>query len=111
MRCRLTFPVATAPVESRTRRQPMNTGSKLPSALALGVLLLSGGAPVAQEYEFKGGYPTPETILKAYDDADLSRAIQAYKFFYPTVSFEGTWRGNLKEGVVANQVFALLEGT
>lgn len=62
-------------------------------------------------YEFKGGYPTPETIQKAYDDADLSRAIEAYKFFYPTVSFEATWRGNLKEGAVANQIFALLEGT
>ncbi|HEV2566566.1 MAG TPA: DUF1254 domain-containing protein [Microvirga sp.] len=64
-----------------------------------------------REYEFKGGYPTPETVRKAYDDADLSRAIQAYKFFYPTVSFEGTWRGNLKEGAVANRVFPLLEGT
>jgi hypothetical protein len=65
----------------------------------------------AQDYEFKGGYPTPETIRKAYDDADLARAIQAYKLFYPTVSFEGTWRGNLKEGAIANQVFPLLEGT
>jgi hypothetical protein len=36
-------------------------------------------------YEFKGGFPTPETTQKAYDDADLSRAIEAYKFFYPTV--------------------------
>ena len=69
------------------------------------------GMATAQEYEFKGGYPTPETIQRAYDDADLSRAIEAYKFFYPTVSFEATWRGNLKEGAVANAVFALLEGT
>ena len=65
----------------------------------------------AQEYEFKGGYPTPETIQKAYDDSDLARAIQVYKFFYPTVSFEGTWRGNLKEGAVVNSVFPLLEGS
>ena len=80
------------------------------SALSLAVsaqaLAQSGGG-----YEFKGGYPTPQTIQKAYDDADLSRAIEAYKFFYPTVSFEATWRGNLKEGAVANQIFALLEGT
>src|ERR1700744_5991890 len=67
--------------------------------------------PVADPYEFKGGYPTPETIRRAYDDADLARAIQAYKFFYPTVSFEATWRGNLKEGVIPNRAFALLEGT
>jgi hypothetical protein len=80
--------------------------------LALSVATLPWvGASNAQEYEFKGGYPTPETIQKAYDDADLARAVQVYKFFYPTVSFEATWRGNLKEGAVANKVFALLEGT
>lgn len=67
--------------------------------------------PDAGPYEFKGGYPTPKTIRQAYDDADLARAIQAYKFFYPTVSLEGTWRGNLSEGVIANRVFPLLEGT
>ncbi len=62
-------------------------------------------------YQFQGGYPTAETVQRAYDDADLARAVQAYKFFYPTVSFEGTWRGNLAEGAVANRVFPLLEGT
>jgi hypothetical protein len=62
-------------------------------------------------YVFEGGYPNPETIQRAYDDADLTRAIQAYKFFYPTVSIEATWRGNIREGAVTNQVFALLEGT
>jgi hypothetical protein len=64
-----------------------------------------------ERYVFEGGYPTPETTRRAYDDADLSRAIQAYKFFYPTVSIEATWRGNIHEGAVPNQVFALLEGT
>src|ERR1700761_7585487 len=62
-------------------------------------------------YIFDGGFPTPETIRKAYDDADLNRAVQAYRFFYPTVSFMGTWKGNLNGGVVPNKVFALLEGT
>lgn len=37
-------------------------------------------------YEFVGGYPKQMTIQKGYDDADLNRAIQVYKFFYPTVS-------------------------
>ena len=73
--------------------------------------VLTGGQCLAQDYQFKGGYPTPETIRQAYDDADLARAIQAYKFFYPTVSFEGTWRGNLRGGAVANRIFPLLEGT
>jgi hypothetical protein len=75
------------------------------------LIAMPAGGRAANEYSFKGGYPTPETIQRAYDDADLARAIQAYKFFYPTVSFEGTWRGNLKEGVVPNRAFALLEGT
>ena len=39
-------------------------------------------------FEFEGGYPTNATIQLAYDNADLSRAIEAYKFFYPTISVE-----------------------
>ena len=38
-------------------------------------------------YEFVDGYPTEETVQRAYDDADYIRALTAYKFFYPTVSF------------------------
>jgi hypothetical protein len=62
-------------------------------------------------YEFKGGYPTPETIQKAYDDADLSRAIEAYKFFYPTVSIVGTWKGNIHAGNIINRTILLMHGT
>jgi hypothetical protein len=62
-------------------------------------------------YTFDGGFPTPETVRRAYDDADLNRAIQCYRFFYPSVSFMGTWKGNLAGGVVPNKIFALLEGT
>jgi hypothetical protein len=36
-------------------------------------------------YKFAGGYPTPETVRRAYDEADLNRAVQAYRFFYPSV--------------------------
>lgn len=62
-------------------------------------------------YVFNGGYPTDATIQKAYDEADLNRAIQTYRFFYPSVSILGTWEGNIKGGVVPNKVFPLLEGT
>jgi hypothetical protein len=62
-------------------------------------------------YEFAGGYPTPETVRRAYDEADLNRAVQAYRFFYPSVSIMATWKGNLRAGMVANKVFGLLEGT
>jgi len=71
----------------------------------------AAGPTQGSDYVFKGGYPTPETIQRAYDDADLNRATQVYRFFYPTVSIVGTWKGNERAGAIANQVFALLEGT
>jgi hypothetical protein len=40
----------------------------------------------ASAYEFKGGYPTLETIQKTYADLDLNRPLQCYRVFYPTVS-------------------------
>lgn len=61
-------------------------------------------------YEFKGGYPTDETIQKAYDDADLCRAIEVYKFFWPSVSIFATWDGNIAAGTVPNKVMLLLHG-
>jgi hypothetical protein len=65
----------------------------------------------SESYGFAGGYPTPETVRRAYDEADLNRAVQAYRFFYPSVSIMATWKGNLRAGMVANKVFGLLEGT
>lgn len=60
-------------------------------------------------YAFSRGYPTRETSSKAYDEADLERAIQAYKFFYPTVSGAAIIRGNEQIGVIPNKVFGYLD--
>jgi hypothetical protein len=60
-------------------------------------------------YTFTGGYPTPETVQKAYDDADLNRAIQAYRVFYPTVSGAALFKGNAKIGVIPNKSFGTLD--
>ncbi|MBN9299733.1 MAG: DUF1254 domain-containing protein [Filimonas sp.] len=60
-------------------------------------------------YEFVGGYPTEATIKKAYDDADLNRAIQAYKFFYATVSGEAILQGNLAINVHPNNTSGTLD--
>jgi hypothetical protein len=70
----------------------------------------SNGTDTA-DYKFAGGYPSAETIQEAYDQADLNRAIMAYRFFYPSVSILGTWEGNLKGGVVPNKVFPILDGS
>jgi hypothetical protein len=68
-------------------------------------------AAVSAGYEFAGGFPTPATVQRAYDEADFNRAVQAYRFFYPSVSIMATWKGNLRAGMVENKVFGLLEGT
>ena len=76
-------------------------------------VLLLVGAMAKQSlggYIFDGGFPTPETIELAYFDADLNRAIQAYRFFYPAVSIAATWKANVAAGVVPNRVFGLLRG-
>src|ERR1700754_3208166 len=44
-----------------------------------------------------------------YDEADLHRAVQAYKFFYPTVSGAAIIKGNEEIGLVPNQVFGILD--
>jgi hypothetical protein len=60
-------------------------------------------------YVFERGFPTDDTVEQAYDDADLDRAIQAYKFFYPTVSGAAIVRGNEQIGVTPNKVFGILD--
>lgn len=60
-------------------------------------------------YVFEGGFPTPETVQRAYDDADLNRAVQAYRFFFPTVSGLAMFKGNEAVGVTPNQVFGVLD--
>jgi hypothetical protein len=60
-------------------------------------------------YAFERGFPGDETMRQAYEDADLNRAIQAYKFFYPTVSGAAIVKGNEQIGVVPNKVFGILD--
>jgi hypothetical protein len=61
-------------------------------------------------YAFARGFPIDEeTARQAYDDADLNRAIQAYKFFYPTVSGAAIVKGNEQVGIVPNKVFGILD--
>jgi hypothetical protein len=67
-------------------------------------------SPQAAGYRLQGSFPTPETVARAYDDADLNRAVQAYRFFYPTVSGAAIMKGNADVGVVDNRVFGVLNG-
>jgi hypothetical protein len=53
----------------------------------------------AQDYTFERGFPNGDTSQRARDDADLQRAIIAYRFWYPTVSTEGIFNGNREVGL------------
>jgi hypothetical protein len=44
--------------------------------------------PTHSPYKFEHGFPAAGTAERAYDADDLRRAIEAYKFFYLTVSTE-----------------------
>ncbi len=98
----------------------MKTNSQIALALlAIALMLTSCGDASKQpvqtsgaevSYEFVNGYPTAATIQKAYDEADLNRAIQTYRFFYPTVSILATWDGNMAAGCEVNKVFAIMDG-
>ena len=85
----------------------MNTTWHFISLLLLGACTAS--SVFAQNYEFKGGYPTPETVQRAYDDIDLNRAVQMYRIFYPTVSGAAIFKGNAKIGVIPNKSFGTLD--
>lgn len=63
------------------------------------------------DYVFRGGFPTPEATHNAYLDSDLNRAIEAYKFFYPTVSFSAGFAALEKAGIKVNGGGILLEGS
>jgi hypothetical protein len=63
-----------------------------PSALAQPPATSSSSTSNNSTYKFERGYPAPGTAERAYNDTDLSRAINAYKFFYPTVSVESLFQ-------------------
>jgi len=66
---------------------------------------------LAQPYEFAGGYPAPDTIRRAYDDADLVRAIEAYKFFYPGVAFAAGLFALDAAGIRPNRGAGVMQGS
>jgi hypothetical protein len=47
--------------------------------------------------EFVGGYPTNETIRKAYDQLDVQRATQAYLEFMPMMSVNSIFEAHIRD--------------
>src|SRR5262245_8917860 len=56
----------------------------------------------ASKYTFTQGYPIAVAAKQAIDDTDHQRAVQAYRFWYPTVSNEGIFQGNRDIGINDN---------
>ncbi len=54
--------------------------------------------------QFERGFPTAVTAKKAHAAADLRRAIEAYKFFYPTLGSEAVMQQMLSNGAKINEV-------
>jgi hypothetical protein len=57
---------------------------------------------------FEQGYPAPETARRVREERDYGRAVEAYRFFYPTVSTEGMLEGNRQAGVVENRSMSIM---
>ncbi len=68
-------------------------------ALALALASQAFAQDAANPYAFERGFPTPETTQRVRADADLQRALIAYRFWYPTVSVEGIFEGNRTVGI------------
>jgi len=85
----------------------MNAFSARLTALIIGLSMLASSGGFAQDspYTFKHGFPAnPETIKKAQDATDLRRAIEAYKFFFPTVATEAVIQQFKPHGTIPNKV-------
>jgi hypothetical protein len=53
--------------------------------LSMHVLIAKAVVRVPEAYEIQGGYPAPQATEESNEDADLTRAVTAYRSFYPAV--------------------------
>ena len=100
------------PQVTATRHDALLVGTSLAAVSAVGAQTLGLAPSPANAQtaptEFPRGFPTSETIERLYDEADLNRAIQTYKFFYPNISMAGFADGFEKFGPVNNKTFFIL---
>ncbi|MGB5241823.1 MAG: hypothetical protein WBN80_14405, partial [Prochlorococcaceae cyanobacterium] len=79
---------------------PAAAKPRLASLLLAGALLALPGIPAGPASQASipagvpAGFPSAESSRRANDEADLQRAVTAYRFWYPTVSMEALFRGS-----------------
>ncbi len=94
-------------INSKHRKPQMKTTIHSVTLLMLSAFAVSSAS--AQDSEPKAGFPASDEAQKAYENADLARAIQVYKFFYPTVTGAAIIKGNESIGLVTNKVFGIMD--
>lgn len=96
---------------------PAAAKPRLASLLLAGALLALPGIPAGLASQapipagVPAGFPSAESSRRANDEADLQRAVTAYRFWYPTVSMEALFRGSRASGMRDNRSMILLVGT
>jgi len=58
---------------------------------------------MTSDVRFENGFPTADSAEAASGDVALRRAVEAYRFFYPTVSLEGIFAGTRGAGAKDNE--------
>ena len=75
------------------------------AALVCALAVTTTQAQIAEStLQFERGYPIAGTAQKAYDASDLRRAIEAYKFFFPTMGSEAVMQQMLSNGAKVNEI-------
>jgi hypothetical protein len=75
------------------------------AALVCALAVSTAHAQTAESpLQFERGFPVAGTAEKVYDASDLRRAIEAYKFFYPTMGSEAVMQQMLTNGAKINEV-------
>lgn len=54
--------------------------------------------------QFERGYPIAGTAESSYDASDMRRAIEAYKFFFPTMGTEAVMQQMLSNNAKVNEI-------
>jgi uncharacterized protein (DUF2252 family) len=70
---------------------------------------MAKGGAMTNTVDFElGFFPVQRAAHETHGEQDLRRALEAYHFFYPTVSMEGIFRGTRNTGAVDNESAMLI---
>jgi len=83
-------------------------GSEAPIGVGISSARAQTGSVGGSPYPFERGFPTLDGAERARDDTDYQRALQAYRFFYPTVSMEATFQGSRDAGAEDNKAAMIM---